>query len=127
MPVNYGSDMHCVTDITPDCAHASGGAVVAHEIVRALQTPRGSLPWAPDRGLDLRQFVGSAVRVTQIEADIEAEVLADDRVEAASVTVEHLTGGDLDITIKAEGDDGPFPDIVLSVTEMTVQLLSGAA
>ena len=75
------------TDITtfPDLDFhlVSGRRALAEALARRLQTPRGSLFYAPDYGLDLREMLN--MRVTQGDlfawkAAVEQEIRRDERV-----------------------------------------------
>lgn len=90
--LGYGVDLHCVDDLREDMAEVDPFSVlgVGQAIVRRLTTPRGSVPDAPDYGIDLRAYCNRGVPESEIQglaARVRSEVTKDDRVRAATVTV----------------------------------------
>jgi hypothetical protein len=92
----YGSDISTfrggVVGLDPMWTVIEGERAVIEASARRLMTPQGSLPHAPDAGLDLTQKIGTRltpVTVARLRADIRAELLKDERV--LEVTVGDLT------------------------------------
>lgn len=89
-------------------------------------TPRGGLIRDPNYGFDLTQYLNgdlNAVDIAQMSAGIEAECVKDERVLAASASVQLTGAGALIVTITLTESDGPF-SLVLAVSDVTVQLLT---
>ena len=76
--------------------------VVAERIARAWLTVKGSMPWARDRGLGLRQLVNADLsfsKLRMIEGDAAREARRVDGVTQAAVTSRY-SGGALTLTGK---------------------------
>lgn len=91
-PFGYGVDTSGVTDVTDtlDEVDAYSPLAIAQALLRRLITPRGTLPDDRDYGLDLRGYVnrGSTLNeIRDLESMTRGEVLKDDRVDDARVTV----------------------------------------
>lgn len=88
----------------------SGIENLIEALTRRLITPRGGLWYAPDYGLDLRQFLGEAVvdGGYEIAALIEAELEGDERVLGATVRVTALDLEGLSFEALIETARGPF-------------------
>lgn len=136
-PFGYGADLWCEADLSPDMVEVEGDSMLAlaQALVRRLDCPRGGLLDDLDYGIDLRASVNvgmTAAEVNSLAGAIRAEMLKDDRVTAARVTVAPTpTGSELAITIALEPVDsalGTF-DLTLSASSAAVVLeeLRGAA
>lgn len=122
---DLGTDLACVSDLSPTMATVSGRRALAEAIARRLQTPRGRLLRYPDYGFDLAGEINGDVDATQIASikdGVEAECLKDERVLAASAVVTY-TGDTLTVVITLTDAQGPFV-LVLAVSGVTVTLLS---
>ena len=74
-------------------AHApevSGVRAVAQRLRHRLITRRGTFPWWPDYGNDVRQYLLSKAPAWRIAKDVELELLKDEQVDAVGVGVEFL-------------------------------------
>lgn len=72
-------------------AHApdvAGVLCVAQRLRRRLTTKRGTFPWAPTFGTDVRQYLLSKVPAWRIAKDVEFELLKDEQVVAVGVGLE---------------------------------------
>lgn len=87
-------------DVDSNFTVIDGTRVVSEAIARRLVTPRGSLEYDPDFGLDLRAWVNAGLTDTGAEntnapdlfamrAAIEAECLKDERVDSVVADVRH--------------------------------------
>lgn len=91
-PFGYGRDLSCITSLDrrltvtdPDSAQG-----ILEASIRAVITPRGSIPEDPDGGIDLRGEVNRAhtkAQIAALEARCRAEILKDDRLVDAAVTL----------------------------------------
>jgi hypothetical protein len=108
-------------------ADISGRRVLVEAIARRFETPRGSLFYDSDYGLDLRAYVGEGFdssEVFELQASIEAECLKDERVNAARARVTmNAATGELRVLLSIEAGDGPFR-FVLSVSDVSVAILN---
>lgn len=69
---------------------ASGRDCLAQDLLHALSTPKGSLPWHPEYGVDIYRFIkmaDSATNRLDLEQEIRLTVEADPRVELGSVRI----------------------------------------
>lgn len=92
-PVGWGSDLSCDHDIDEAFTELAGDdpILVAQAAYRAITTPRGSVPDAPDYGVDLNGYLSRGVTVQAIQAlagMISLEIRKDDRVDSVSVDVQ---------------------------------------
>ena len=77
---------------------------------RRLITPRGGLWYAPNYGLDIRQFLNESIADGgyEMSALIEGELEGDERVLNATVTVDVLTLESITFRASIETLQGPF-------------------
>lgn len=125
--VDSGVDIDCIIDVGRSLALARGLRNLGNALARRLVTPRGGLFYDPNYGLDVRGFVNAAFtpqQLSQVQADIAAEVSKDERVEDPQVTVvSNLQTASMAITIVCELAEGPFQFLV-AVSALTVELLN---
>jgi phage baseplate assembly protein W len=125
---NLGSCWSCVSDITSPAIMVSGNLAVSQAIARRLQTPRGNLIDDPNYGTDLTAYLLDDItpgQLNAIQTAVNQECLKDQRVTAASSTVQ-LIGTVLIVSIALQAGAGPF-SLVLSVSQVAanpVQILS---
>ncbi len=70
---------------------AKGRDCLAQDLLHALSTPQGSLPWHPTYGVDIYAYIkmpGTATNRLALEQEIRLTVEADPRIELGSVRVE---------------------------------------
>lgn len=123
---DFGTDLSGASDLDITMREVEGREGLAQAIARRLQTPRGGgLFYDFDYGYDVRQFVsGSTLPEGTIEAQIENEILKEERVADVQVDVRFFTDTKrLKIFVAIIDGDGPF-DFVLDVGEVTVELLT---
>ena len=124
---NYGTDCRTFLDsgegpdLDPFLTIIQNPTVVMSEnlLRRFLMSP-GTLPYAPREGMDLRNFVNKPNGnnfLTNINAQMKAQALRDQRVSAVSVQSQLLSGGVLNTTLQGRGAVGPFT-IVLTVGQI---------
>jgi hypothetical protein len=80
-------------DMQAHAPNAVAEVAVAQRLKRWLTTRRGTMPWWPNRGTDLRQYLLSKTPTWRIMQDVEAELLKDEQVEAVATAVELLDSG----------------------------------
>lgn len=131
---DFGRDISCLDGLRT-ARQATGAQLVAEAAYRRLITPRGTLHGGDgenDYGFDLADMIGAVTSSAQraaIESQAQMELLKDERLNAVDVSIVEVKTGpstSWTVTIKGETDAGPF-DLVLSVSEATVQLLGLAA
>lgn len=128
---DFGMGNDAVTDIPLKHRYVSGLKNLGNGIARRLSTPRGSLPYAPDTGFDLRDALNDGQTLAKLaayEAAITHECEKDERVQAATVTVDTsniISTGLLKVTIVLQTADGPFK-LVLAVSKLTITILEAA-
>ena len=123
---DFGSDISCVTDISPDGRVVTGNRVVAEAIARRLSTPRGRLIDDPNYGFDLGGYIHddmSSADLASLQNGAGAECLKDERVIAADVLATLSAIGLLTVTVSLTTGLGPFR-LVLSVSATSFSVLS---
>jgi phage baseplate assembly protein W len=80
-------------DMQAHAPEVSGVLAVAQRLRRRLTTRRGTKPWWPQYGTDLRQYLLSKVPPWRIVQDAKAEIAKDEQVDAVDAAVEVLDGG----------------------------------
>lgn len=142
-----GTDFGGICGLAPNFGEVAGRTCLAQALARRLITPRGSLIYDPDYGLDLTDEVGDDVTeadVMQLGPQIVTEFRKDERVQDASVTLQFvgvnqvqqaLAGtvtnpnpypeGVIVVAATITDNVGPFA-FTLSVTSVTVALLTVA-
>ncbi len=121
---DFGTDLSLVDDLEPTMREVSGTELLGQALFRRLTTPRGMLLDDPDYGTDVREFVSWGALPTKlaaIPALVRAELLKDERVEAATVSTA-VAGGAVRLNISIDTGDGPFP-LVVDVTQAGAVLL----
>lgn len=132
MTTDFGTDVSCIDGLKTGRI-VSGRRLVAEAIYRRLTTPRGMLRGGIDEddyGLDVLSLigeVGSPSLLATWPGRIKNEVLKDERISNASVSVVDKTvrgspGRSYEIAIVAETDLGPF-DLTLGMSETSVEVL----
>lgn len=127
MATDYGTDVSCTTDLDPLFSVVSGTTAVAQALARRLQTPAGGLIGDPDYGYDLRAWVNRPLgqrELFELRQAVVAEVLKDERVASAEVTVAR-TGSSLTVDVAVILLEGETFSLVLAVTAVTVAVLQG--
>jgi len=124
---DFGRDVSTYPDgLDPSFGQLTGPAVVGQAVLRRLRTPRGSLPFYPDYGFDLRRFLNEGITdaaLSQIRAGAQREAEKDERVASADVTVRYLAATEeLRVEVQLQTAAGPFK-LVLQVTQLDVTQL----
>ena len=122
---DYGKDISCTDRYDPVGRYVSGSQALMQAVYRRLTTPRGSVPRAPNYGLDLRSFMSielTRAAMAAIPAQIEQEVLKDERIESVKVVIAAHDARSLTLTVTCSGALGPFR-LTLVVSAVTVALL----
>lgn len=99
------SDFSCVNDVDANLSTVDGRLALAQSLARRLTTPRGQCFYWPEYGLDLSGYVNSKTDPNAIASLARAEILSDERVEDASVSVE-VTERNLAMRIVVQDQDG---------------------
>lgn len=134
---DFGSDLSCVSDLTPQMLVVSGNRLVGEAVARRLQTPKGALLDDSNYGFDITALLNADVGqgdIGRIQAGITAECQKDQRILVANTTCVFRTAtkqtspsiptglGYLEITIAIITRLGPFT-LVLAATQVTVSIL----
>lgn len=127
---DYGADVSCLDDLDPYFSLVSGKPALAQALSRRLTTPRGSLVYDPEYGIDLRSYLNASPSMHDLsvaKSAIEAEVTADERVSAATAVVSFdRRTSILTVSIDVESAIGPFR-LVLASTGVSVSVLRESA
>lgn len=119
--MTLASDISGITDIDFALSTVSGRLALAQAILRRLTTPRGQLLGSPTYGYDLLSTVGAPVPASIVRQRVLEQVLAEEEVEDASVTVA-LANGVLQVSINVEDGKGPFR-LTVSASDLTAQAI----
>jgi len=87
---------------------------------RRLQTPRGSLWYAKNYGLDMREFVCDTENPRVAEQAINGELLKDERCARATTAITVNANGSWTVTTNIFAQDGTVYTLVFYVTETSV-------
>lgn len=122
-----GTGLDMVDGLPARWTFARGKKALANSIARRLQTERGTLEYAPDEGLDVRDLLHeglTAIELAGWQVAIAREVEKDERVDAAHVVLTpNDVGSELQLDIDIEDSDGETFSLVLNVNKLTVELL----
>lgn len=123
---DLGHDLYGVSDLTSDMQEVSGRNGLAQSIARRLSTPRGRLIDDPDYGFSLPDFLNDDIAqddLARIVGGIQAECLKDERVYSAQASFSSPDNSGVYISVIQLVDGaGPFK-LVLSVGDVTVDIL----
>jgi hypothetical protein len=91
-PLGFGTELSCVTDVTPDFAMTDPDSPegIAEATIRRWTTPRGALIDDLLYGFDLRAYCNRGVSSNELRTlalALEAEATKDDRIDTIDVTV----------------------------------------
>ena len=126
MATDYGTDISCYPDLDAAFGMVSGFTLVAQDLSRRLETPRGGLFYDSNYGTDVRAWCngsGTPAEIGALRAAIENECRKDDRVLdiVATVTFSAPTSS-LAIKLLVTLKDGTF-GLVLAVSSVTLSIL----
>jgi hypothetical protein len=128
-PFGYGSDLDCFDDVTDaadelDPNSTRGLAQAAYHLVTSA---RGSMPAAPDAGIDLRCYLNrglTAAAAAELAGDVANEIKKDDRFAEVTVTTTQPSLDVLRVQIQIAPADTEIDtlSLVLAVTDAGVLL-----
>lgn len=87
---DYGTDVYLLTDLGPVWGTATGLVNLGLALARRLMTPRGTLPYDPNYGTDVRAYLNkrvTTVGVSALQGDISSECQKDERVQTCDGSV----------------------------------------
>jgi hypothetical protein len=127
--LGYGTDLSCVTDITPAADEVSQESprAIGEALARRFISPRTSVLDDNAYGLDLRARLNAGQtrsQLTALRSQIRVECLKDDRVSDADVTVTFasLSSMSVAIAVTPQASDDEF-SLTFFVTADGVQLV----
>jgi hypothetical protein len=129
---DYGQDLDWREDLDPTGALCSGMRLLGNAAFHAITTARGSNFDAPDRGIDVIDFLHKGMTQTEragLAGLIAQELVEDERFSGADVTVNETINqnGDLGFLITAiitiVEDDSQF-QLVCSVADAVPKIVS---
>lgn len=130
MATDYGTGVASLSiaggglDLDPYFRKITGPSVVLYAVGRRFVTPRGSLWWAPNEGLDIRQWVLEGVRLQDLptyEQLIVTEAERDQRVLSADARLS-FADDTLTVHLSLRLATGTF-SLVLRVSAVSASLL----
>jgi phage gp46-like protein len=118
-------------DVLPDLSfrRMSGTEKAVQALILRLMTPKGSLFWALEDGVDLREFVQDTWdEQTRFELETFAanEIAKDERVEEFVVTASQIDLERVRLRVEGRLAEGPF-SFVLNISQVSVEVLRGNA
>lgn len=129
MAVSYGRGLTGLAELRLDGSLTRGLEAVIRDVYHMLVTVRGSLPADPEAGLGLLDLVlgeTSTESLPAIAADIESELLKDDRVETVDATVTATPDGGLVIDIQVDLAAGPSFRLVGPISSVRAEMITNA-
>lgn len=118
---DYGTDIEALDDLPDPEVLCSGERNAAYAQARRLLTPDGALEDIGDLSaydsLDLRDWFGARPSTEDkrtLDADVKTVLQADARARSVAARVD-FSAGELAVTSRTVGDDGPF-GLVLSIS-----------
>lgn len=85
--------------------------VIGEDMLRAVTTEEGALPWAPEATFNVENLLGKSMTAGERAAagrKIEGCFRDDDRYNSVTASVEYDGEGELHIGVRAETDTGTF-------------------
>lgn len=124
--VDFGTDISSTPDLDPTFTLICGNRVVGEAITRRLTTPRGTLAFYPDYGIDIRLWLNEsmdAATLAECAQAVETECKKDERINSIKSEVSFIYAtGRLQISLAVTTSDGPFR-LVLEVSKLSVEML----
>jgi hypothetical protein len=123
---SLGIGIACTTSVGPRFTLASEFQCLGQSLVRRLITPRGSMPWAPNDGTDIRDFLNQGHKPRNtflVQQAVKDEVEKDERVQSALVSAA-FAGDSMTLTLQVVTASGPFK-LILLVDTLTISILGG--
>lgn len=125
-----GTDISVLASQNGSWPERGGSPMVAEQLLRRITTPRGTLDFSPNDGIDVRDLVRDDMDqsgVFQAQQMVENEILKDERVEEVTVHGSFATDTQaLTLSISVQRSADTFK-LVLAVTDVTVDVLSAEA
>lgn len=111
--VDFGTDFAWTDDFDPRMPKVSGLTLLRQALMRRLVTSRGTLFYDPEYGTDMTQFMNAETNPKIVEQAAENELLKDERVLGATVTVLRTATSpnqpvQVSLKITVETQEGPF-------------------
>jgi hypothetical protein len=103
----YGSDFRGAFDLDPVMSMCSGQECLENDVVKRLNTPKGSMFWAPDEGWDPFPYINAPVSQTAgaMAREIELELSKEERLASSQVTVQK-NDTSLSVLVRCVSTDG---------------------
>ena len=124
--LGYGTDLRCITDITPDLAEVDPRSpqAIGEALLRRLITPRGALFDDLNYGFDVRGYANKGTpqdELRDLGGLVRGECTKDDRVEDVAVSVIAPAPNALSINLRVVPADPELEPFTL-----TFAILNGA-
>lgn len=124
--VDFGEDVSVFPTLSGSLALVSGRRVLGEALLKRFTTRRGQLPFHPDYGFYVQDYLHDGVTAEQLyflKASIEAEAEKDERVDLANAILTfNQAEQKLTVQLEVQTQEGPFR-FTLSITELTTALL----
>lgn len=124
-------DVYCIDDFLPNMPTVRGNVALVHRLIRRLTTRRGQLPFWPDDGLDVRDYLLSKRRPEDAAEEVLDEILKDEQVQrdGTRVSAELLDSGKqlkLDFEVAAGGPPFTFTLLIADAAVSLINLQKNA-
>lgn len=122
---DYGVDVSTYPDLDAQFSLCKGLDGLAQSVWRRLQTAPGALPFYPDEGIDVREYLHEGVSMATLVAlrnDVESEVMRDERVRRCAVDLEAYDDT-LKMSVRVEAMTGEAFTLVAKVGKMDFSLI----
>jgi hypothetical protein len=125
--LGYGTDLRCITDVTPDLAEVDPARPMAigEALLRRLITPRGGLLEDRNYGFDVRGYCNRGVpqdELRDLGGLIRAECMKDDRVEDLTISILQLGPNSLSIQLRVVPADPELESFALTFAVINGEL-----
>lgn len=117
-------DLFGATDFLPHMPPVRNRVALLHRLQRRLSTRRGRIPWWPEFGTDLREFLLSKGSAKRIAAAAVNECKKDEQVEDASAinVSTNSDGRTVYLMVAITDSEGPLT-FTLEITDAAVTLI----
>lgn len=130
--LGYGSDLSCTDDIRPNADEIPGDSLrgLAESNYRRVTTRRGSIPDAPDDGVDINDYLNQGItpeKLAEIPGILKNELEKDDRNRDIAVVMTPTGAETFDVAISGTAAAGPFSlTFAVQNGEATLKEINGA-
>lgn len=127
MATDYGIDVSTLPDLDQAFGLISGQTALAESLARRIQTPRGALPFNPDDGVDVTDWLHGTMTDTEVfrlRQAVESEMMKDERVlSVACDAVWDASSASLSLVIRVVPVEGREFSMTANLTDFDFRLI----